>query len=217
MTDERWTGFENRCQRMLNRLVEAGILPEVLNAVEKVPRHLFVEEALRSRVYDEITLPIGESVSLLPPYTVARMVELLSGNQSAKGKKLLEIGTGCGYQTAIFSLYGFTETYSIESAQMLHEQAKRNLRAAGVLIPARLICADNQQGLPVVAPFDRIVITQDVAEIPAALLQQLAPDGRLVAPQLIENKRYLWLIEKIGSNYRETCITGFYDMKAESS
>lgn len=201
-----WTGFENRRRRMIERLARMGIGTRVLQAMDRVPRHLFVEEALQTRAYDEMSLPLGLGQTISQPYTVAKMTELLLGNPSQNMRRVLEIGTGCGYQTAVLLALDLPEIYSVERLRPLHERAKQHLRAAGLLARARMVCGDGYLGLPEVAPFDGILVTAAPAEIPLALLQQLAVGGRMVLPLDEGGVQYLWLIEKTPQGYRETCV-----------
>lgn len=206
MQGSHWIGFENRRERMIQRLAKMGIGNTVLEGMANVPRHLFVEEALRTRAYDEMSLPLGLGQTISQPYTVAKMTELLLGKHPEGIRKVLEIGTGCGYQTAVLLALGFQEVYSVERLRPLHERAKRHLRAAGLLAQARLACGDGYQGLPSVAPFDGILVTAAPNEIPLPLLQQLAVGGRMVLPLDEGGVQYLWLIEKTVQGYRETCV-----------
>lgn len=201
-----WTGFENRRRRMIERLARMGIGTRVLQAMDRVPRHLFVEEALQTRAYDEMSLPLGLGQTISQPYTVAKMTELLLGNPSQNMRRVLEIGTGCGYQTAVLLALDLPEIYSVERLRPLHERAKQHLRAAGLLAKARMVCGDGYLGLPEVAPFDGILVTAAPVEIPLALLQQLAVGGRMVLPLDEGGVQYLWLIEKTPQGYRETCV-----------
>lgn len=201
-----WTGFENRRRRMIERLARMGIGDYVLQAMSRVPRHLFVEEALQSRAYDEMSLPLGLGQTISQPYTVAKMTELLLGNAPQNMRRVLEIGTGCGYQTAVLLALELPEIYSVERLRPLHERAKQHLRSAGLLAKARTVCGDGYLGLPEVAPFDGILVTAAPAEIPIALLQQLAIGGRMVLPLDDGGIQYLWLIEKTPQGYRETCV-----------
>lgn len=201
-----WTGFENRRRRMIERLARMGIGTRVLQAMDRVPRHLFVEEALQTRAYDEMSLPLGLGQTISQPYTVAKMTELLLGGSSQNMRRVLEIGTGCGYQTAVLLALDLPEIYSVERLRPLHERAKQHLRSAGLLAKARTVCGDGYLGLPEVAPFDGILVTAAPAEIPLALLQQLAVGGRMVLPLDEGGVQYLWLIEKTPQGYRETCV-----------
>lgn len=202
-----WQGFAWRRERMVHRLMHMGIdNPAVLKAMASIPRHLFVEEALRSRAYDETALPIGLGQTISQPYTVAIMSQLLLADRHAGAEKILEIGTGSGYQTAILqSIYG-NNVYSIERIFELHQLAKRQLRSVGASL-VRLAYDDGYVGLPHEAPFDRIIVTAAAPEMPAALLQQLAIGGRMVLPlEEADGIQYLWLIEKTPHGYQETCV-----------
>ena len=116
MQESHWIGFENRRERMIERLASMGIGNTVLEAMANVPRHLFVEEALRTRAYDEMSLPLGLGQTISQPYTVAKMTELLLGKHAKNMNKVLEIGTGCGYQTAVLLALGLPEIYWIGPA-----------------------------------------------------------------------------------------------------
>lgn len=186
--------------RMSERLRQRGICDErVLMAMSQVPRHLFVDEALASRAYDDVSLPIGHGQTISQPFTVARMTELLITGR-APGR-ILEIGTGCGYQSAVLLQTG-AEVYSIERLGVLLEKARRNLRAAR-LIHARLLHGDGHAGLPETAPFDGIIMTCAASSIPALLLEQLAENGRMIMP-LGEQEQHLLLLEKTKSGIRQT-------------
>ncbi|MDO5686968.1 MAG: protein-L-isoaspartate(D-aspartate) O-methyltransferase [Neisseria sp.] len=200
------SAYALRCARMVERLRLMGIKSEhVLDAMHRTPRHLFVEEALRSRAYDDLSLPLGAGQTISQPYTVAKMTELLCGDALQMPRKVLEIGTGCGYQTAVLERAGIHEIYSIERIRDLHEIAKRNLRAARC-VRSRLKCGDGYLGLPVAAPFAGIIVTAAPKEVPLALLNQLAVGGRMVLPLDEGGKQFLWLIEKLPDGFRETCI-----------
>jgi protein-L-isoaspartate(D-aspartate) O-methyltransferase len=157
--------------------------PQVLGALETMPRHMFIEPALSSQAYADVSLPIGHNQTISQPYIVARMIELLKENGLLRGgqlQRVLEIGTGCGYQAAVLSCVA-QEVYSIERIKPLHELAKANLRP--LRIPnLRLHYGDGMLGLPQVAPFDGIILAAAGLEVPRALLEQLAIGARLVAP-----------------------------------
>jgi len=165
--------------RMLERLRAEGIRDEqVLAAMGSVPRHLFIDEALSSRAYEDTALPIGFGQTISQPYVVARMTEvLLEGRPPGR---LLEIGTGCGYQAAVLAQLA-REVYSVERIRALLERARANLRALR-LSNLRLSYGDGALGLERAAPFDSIVVAAAAPELPAALLRQLAPGGRMVLP-----------------------------------
>jgi protein-L-isoaspartate(D-aspartate) O-methyltransferase len=182
---------------MVARVAKQGVRDtKVLAALEAVPRHLFMEPALASQAYIDAALPIGYHQTISQPYIVARMIEAMRDN-SAGGvlKRVLEIGTGCGYQAAVLSVVA-TEVYSIERIKPLHELAKRNLRP--MRIPnIRLHYGDGMLGLPQVAPFDGIILAAAGLEVPQALLDQLTVGGRLIAP-VGGQRQVLQLIERIG-------------------
>jgi protein-L-isoaspartate(D-aspartate) O-methyltransferase len=152
---------------------------QVLAALETVPRHMFIEPALSSQAYADVSLPIGQNQTISQPYIVARMIELLKGSGHPL-RRVLEIGTGCGYQAAVLSCVA-QEVYSIERIKPLHELAKANLRPLRIA-NLRLQYGDGMLGLPQVAPFDGIILAAAGLEVPRALLEQLAIGARLVAP-----------------------------------
>ncbi|AEI77618.1 protein-L-isoaspartate O-methyltransferase Pcm [Cupriavidus necator N-1] len=165
------------------RLRAAGIRDErVLSAIATVPRHLFVEPGLASQAYEDAALPIGHQQTISKPSVVARMIELLREGLPADAplERVLEIGTGCGYQAAVLSQVA-REVFSIERIRPLHEQAKANLRP--LRVPnLRLHYGDGMLGLPQAAPFSAIILAAAGMEVPEALLEQLAIGGRLIAP-----------------------------------
>lgn len=166
--------------RMIDRLREKGIRnEEVLNAMARVPRHVFVEEALASRAYEDTALPLGLGQTISQPYIVARMIELLLDGRKTLGKTL-EIGAGCGYQAAVLAELT-SEVYAIERLSPLLEKAKANMRKLQQF-NVRLKHADGQFGLPEIAPFDSIIVAAAGAQVPAALFEQLAMGGRMVLP-----------------------------------
>ncbi|MBY4896203.1 protein-L-isoaspartate(D-aspartate) O-methyltransferase [Cupriavidus sp. AU9028] len=165
------------------RLRTGGIRDErVLQAVGTVPRHLFLEPGLASQAYEDAALPIGHQQTISKPSVVARMIELLRHGLAATESldRVLEIGTGCGYQAAVLSLVA-REVFSIERIRPLHEQAKANLRALR-LPNLRLHYGDGMLGLPQAAPFSSIILAAAGMEVPQALLDQLEIGGRLIAP-----------------------------------
>lgn len=200
--------FDWRRRNMVQRLAKMGIgRADVLAAMGNVPRHVFVEEALRSRAYDDMSLPLGLGQTISQPYTVAVMTQLMLGDAAAENfGPVLEIGTGCGYQTAVLQAVGLKQIYSVERLQALHEKAKHNLRTARLLGGTRLVCGDGYLGLPEVAPFNGILVTAAPAEVPLPLLQQLAVGGRMVIPLDEGGQQYLWLIEKTPHGFHETCV-----------
>ncbi|WP_439682892.1 Protein-L-isoaspartate O-methyltransferase [Cupriavidus oxalaticus] len=165
------------------RLRAGGIRDErVLSAIATVPRHLFVEPGLASQAYEDAALPIGHQQTISKPSVVARMIELLRDGLAADTplERVLEIGTGCGYQAAVLSQVA-REVFSIERIRPLHEQAKANLRP--LRVPnLRLHYGDGMLGLPQAAPFSAIILAAAGMEVPQALLEQLEVGGRLIAP-----------------------------------
>ncbi|MBQ5947476.1 protein-L-isoaspartate(D-aspartate) O-methyltransferase [Massilia sp. ST3] len=164
---------------MVARVARQGVLdPKVLAAMETVPRHLFIEPALSAQAYIDASLPIGHNQTISQPYIVARMIEAMrAGGQLGR---VLEIGTGCGYQAAVLSFVA-KEVYSIERIKPLHELAKTNLRPLRIS-NLRLQYGDGMLGMPQVAPFDGIILAAAGLEVPRALLEQLAIGAHLVAP-----------------------------------
>ena len=156
-----------------------GIADErVLRAMAEVARHLFVPPGQRAAAYEDHALPIGEGQTISQPYIVALMTAAL---KPAPGLRVLEVGTGSGYQAAVLAACG-TEVFSIERIAALHEAARANLEAAGYADRVRLALDDGSRGWPDEAPFDRILIAAATADVPAALWEQLEPGGILVAP-----------------------------------
>lgn len=181
---------------MVNRLSSKGVRDsKVLAAMEAVPRHFFVEPGLSGQAYADASLPIGHHQTISQPYIVARMIELLrNGGAANRLAKVLEIGTGCGYQAAVLSLVA-GEVYSVERIKPLHELAKRNLRP--LRIPnIRLHYGDGMLGLSQAAPFNGIILAAAGMHVPQALLDQLVIGGRLIAP-VGEQRQTLQLIERI--------------------
>ena len=164
---------------MLERLRTQGIKDEVvLAAMNDIPRHIFVDEALSSRAYEDISLPIGFGQTISQPYTVARMIELARAGRDIA--KALEIGTGCGYQAAVLSRVA-KEVYSVERIASLIAKARKNLRE--IRIPnAKVKYADGSMGMADFAPYDVIVMAAAATHIPQELLAQLDIGGRLVLP-----------------------------------
>ncbi len=186
--------------RMIDRLREQGIRDEhVLAAIAAVPRHVFVEEALASRAYEDTALPLGFSQTISQPYIVARMIEVLrSGRELGK---TLEIGAGCGYQAAVLAQLT-DEVYAVERIEPLLAKAKLNMRAIQQF-KVRLKHADGNLGLPEAAPFDTIIVAAAALRVPNALLQQLALGGRMLLP-LGAGDQYLLLVERRAEGYVET-------------
>jgi protein-L-isoaspartate(D-aspartate) O-methyltransferase len=164
---------------MVARVAGQGVRDQlVLAALEAVPRHLFIEPALSSQAYIDASLPIGHHQTISQPYIVARMIEAMRDGKTLN--RVLEIGTGCGYQAAVLARVAH-DVYSIERVKPLHELAKANLRSLR-LSNLRLHYGDGMLGLAQVAPFDGIILAAAGMEVPRALLEQLAIGARLVAP-----------------------------------
>ncbi len=188
---------------------------QVLEAIATVPRHAFVDEALDTRAYEDSALPIGHQQTISKPSVVARMVELLFKPKKELGK-VLEIGTGCGYQAAILSLVA-SELYSIERIRPLHDQARAKLRP--FRIPnLRLVYGDGIRGLPQAAPFDGIILAAAGLGIPDPLLDQLAIGGRLVAPVAkSEEEQQLVVVERVSSQrYQRTVLEEVFFVPLQS-
>lgn len=188
--------------RMIERLREQGIRDEVvLTAMQSVPRHIFVDEALASRAYEDTALPLGFGQTISSPYIVARMTELL--RDGGELGRVLEIGTGCGYQTAVLARVA-REVYSVERVGPLLMRARRNLRE--IRLPnVRVKHADGMTGLAEIAPFDGIIVAAAATHIPDALRAQLAPGGRLVLP-VGTQEQHLCLVKRDGDQFTETTL-----------
>ena len=186
--------------RMIERLRGQGIRDEVvLSAMGEVPRHLFVDEALASRAYEDIALPLGFGQTISSPHTVARMTELARAG-GALGK-VLEIGTGCGYQAAVLSRVA-KEVYSIERIAALLAKARKHFRE--LRMPnVRLRHGDGQTGMPEVAPFDAIVMTAAATHVPRELMDQLEVGGRMILPIAHGREQRLCVIERSQHGYIE--------------
>jgi protein-L-isoaspartate(D-aspartate) O-methyltransferase len=179
---------------MVARVASQGVRDQqVLAALQAVPRHLFIEPALSGQAYIDASLPIGHNQTISQPYIVGRMIEAM--REAGPLARVLEIGTGCGYQAAVLSVVA-TDVYSIERIKPLHELAKSNLRPLRIS-NIRLQYGDGMLGLPQVAPFDGIILAAAGLEVPRALLEQLAIGGRLVAPVGAQNQ-HLQRITRIG-------------------
>ena len=187
--------------RMVERLREQGIRDtRVLHAMGLVPRHIFLEQALANRAYDDTALPLGFGQTISQPYVVARMIEALRAGREELGKTL-EVGAGCGYQAAVLGTLS-KQVFAVERLAPLLAQARDNLRTAK-LSHVRLKHADGMAGLPEAAPFDTIVVAAAAATVPRALLDQLAPGGRLMLP-LGSQDQVLSLFEKTEQGVVET-------------
>lgn len=186
--------------RLITSLVEMGIKSEaVFTVIRNTPRHIFVDEALASRAYENTALPIGYNQTISQPYIVARMTEALLGNGGLGN--VLEIGTGCGYQTAILAQLA-TRVYSLERIDALLKKARANLNTLNIR-NVRLRHGDGNRGWPEHAPYDGIMVAAAPIGVPETLLQQLAINGRLVIPVGKSGDQKLLLITRTESGYEQ--------------
>jgi len=201
--------LSNRYQKQRTALVallrEKGIRDErVLGAIRTIPRHTFVDSALWIRSYEDIALPIGLDQTISQPYTVARQTELLD---LKAGQKVLEIGTGSGYQCAVLCELGLN-VYSIERHRPLHERSREHLRELGYR--PMLKCDDGTLGWSAYAPYDGIVVTAGAPVVPESLKSQLAPGGRLVIPVGDTSSQHMHVITRLGEDdFQEEILSGF--------
>jgi protein-L-isoaspartate(D-aspartate) O-methyltransferase len=173
---------------MVERLHTQGITDErVLSAMQIVPRHSFVDEALASRAYDDAALPIGHGQTISQPWVVARMIAAVC--ETELPTRVLEVGTGCGYQAAVMS-HVFPQVYSIERIRSLYDMAKDHLRSLH-LTKIRLSYGDGMAGLSSAAPFDAIVVAAAGLKIPQALMLQLRVGGLLIAPEGVASQKLI--------------------------
>lgn len=187
--------FNKRREALIDELVQKGIRDErVLKAFAEVPRHKFVDSALSNRAYEDSALPIEMGQTISQPFTVAKQTELM---EVEPGDKVLEIGTGSGYQAAILCVMG-TNVYSVERHQLLHDRAREILKDLDYR--AMLKCGDGTMGWSAYAPFDGIVVTAGAPVIPETLKNQLAVNGRLVIPVGDESKQAMYRITRHGED-----------------
>jgi protein-L-isoaspartate(D-aspartate) O-methyltransferase len=184
--------------RMVERLRAQGITAEeVLDVMNEVPRHIFVDDALASRAYEDIALPIGFGQSISQPYMVARMTELVWAARRPL-QKVLEIGSGCGYQTAVLAKLS-RDVYSIERLMPLLGKARGHLRELRIR-NVRLRHGDGHTGIPEAAPFDAIVVTAAATHVPETLKEQLAVGARMVMPMGIR-RQHLCVIQRTAKGF----------------
>ncbi len=184
------------------QLIPRGITdPAVLHAMNTVPRHLFVEDALQSQAYGDFPLPIGEGQTISQPYVVALMTQLLG----LKGKEnILEIGTGCGYQSAILATI-CERVYTIERIKALQARARMTFDRLHIFNILSKI-DDGTQGWPEYAPFDAIIVTAAGPKIPAPLVDQLADPGILVLPIGDRDSQTLTVVTNVDGEVSETAV-----------
>lgn len=203
-------------QRMVQKLAEQGVHdPWVLQAMGRVERHRFVETALAGQAYEDTSLPIGLGQTISKPNVVARMVELLRQGATGKLGRVLEIGTGCGYQAAVLS-HVATEVYSVERLRGLHEKAKKNLLPFR-LPNVHLILGDGMLGFPKGAPYAGIISAAGGQDVPAAWLAQLALGGWLVAPTVTAaGQQALVVIQKTTSGFDKQVLEAVHFVPLKS-
>lgn len=193
-------------QRLIERLTEKGIKDvRVLEAMRDTPRHLFLDEALASRAYEDLALPIGYQQTISQPYIVARMTEILIEDKKLEAQpieKALEVGTGCGYQAAILSRFS-KSVHSLERIKALHDKAAMNLKNLKIR-NVRLLFDDGSNFRDSSENYDAILFAAAPLEVPSYFLDKLNVGGRLVAPIGDREVQDLSLIKKIGKDKYET-------------
>ncbi|MDT8371244.1 MAG: protein-L-isoaspartate(D-aspartate) O-methyltransferase [Gammaproteobacteria bacterium] len=203
IADHRGIGMTSQRtrDRLIMRLQEQGIKnSHVLAVMRELPRHLFVDEALASRAYEDTALPIGHSQTISQPYIVARMTEILV--EGIPKSKVLEVGTGSGYQTAVLSRL-VERVFSVERIAPLQNQARERFYQMK-LNNIRLKHSDGSWGWPENAPYDAIIVTCAPEHVPEELLRQLAPGGRLVIPVGSSASQSLRVIDRNGNKFEQT-------------
>lgn len=190
--------------RLVKRLQDQGIEdPEVLQAIGSVPRHIFIDEALAHRAYEDSSLPIGNGQTISQPFMVALMTQTLCTRPRAR---VLEVGTGSGYQTAVLASQPHVgRIYSVERLAPLVARAEERLRAMRVQ-HVRLRHADGYLGWPEEGPFDGILVTAAPRQVPPALIEQLAEGGRLVVPVGTDNGQVLQIYDRTPEGLEVTTI-----------
>lgn len=205
--------------RMVQRLAASGIQsPKVLAAMGHVERHLFVDSALVNQAYEDTSLPIGLQQTISKPSVVSRMIELLEGAECARASglaRVLEIGTGCGYQAAVLGRVA-REVYSMERLRGLHEKARNNLRHLR-LTNVHLLFGDGMQGYGQGAPYAGIIAAAGGEAVPHAWLDQLAVGGRLVAPMVqASGQQALLVIDKTSHGFTESILEAVHFVPLKS-
>lgn len=189
--------------RLVRRLRDQGIQsPDVLEQIRNVPRHLFVDEALSSRAYEDTALPIGLGQTISQPFIVARMTEALLHN--FKGDIVLEIGTGCGYQTTVLSPL-VKKIYTVERIPELLRKTKKRLRQLDIYnVQYRL--GDGWEGWRKYGPYDGIIVAAAAEELPQKLLEQIAPGGRLVIPVGPPGRQELIMVTRANDRFEQESL-----------
>ncbi len=187
-------------KRLVEELRKKGITDaRILAAMQALPRHFFLPKGFEEQAYEDKPFPIDEGQTISQPYTVAYQTQLLGLRQ---GDKVLEVGTGSGYQAAILALMG-AKVYSLERIPALYRQATSLLKKLNIR-GVRTYLRDGFEGLPEYAPFDKILITAAAAKIPEKLLQQLKPGGRMVVPTGPPETQYMYVIDRLSANEYRT-------------
>jgi protein-L-isoaspartate(D-aspartate) O-methyltransferase len=193
-------------ERLIQRLVDQGVSDmAVLDVIRATPRHLFLDEAMAHRAYEDVALPIGFQQTLSQPYIVARMTELLLA--AGPRQRVLEIGTGSGYQTAVLAQL-VEEVYSVERIKPLQQKARQRLRKLK-LRNVHMNHADGGMGWSERGPFDGILATAAPERIPEDLLQQLAPGGRLVIP-VGGDSQHLQVVDRTHEGFETEIVEAVY-------
>lgn len=189
--------------RLVQRLRDHGIRSDaVLEQIRKVPRHLFVDEALASRAYEDTALPIGLGQTISQPWVVARMTEALL--EGFEGETVLEVGTGCGYQTAVMAPL-VKKIYTVERIPELLKKTRQRLRELDIY-NVQFRPGDGWEGWPKYAPYDGIIVTAAAPRIPEKLLEQLAPGGRMVIPVGPPGFQDLLLVTRKDDHFEEVSL-----------
>ncbi len=192
-------------KQLIQKIRQKGIHNiQVLEAMMRVPRHLFVESYLDAQAYEDRALPIESGQTISQPYTVAFQTQLL---QAKKGDKILEVGTGSGYQTAILLELG-CKVYSVERKKELYIRTRQILESLGY--KPQLFYGDGYKGKPTYGPFDKILITAGAPKVPEALLEQLKMNGRLVAPIGNTETQIMTTIDKVASDKFQKKTHGYF-------
>ena len=213
------SGFEATRRSMVSKLVALGLSdPQVRAAMQTVERHRFVDTALQGQAYEDTSLPIGLSQTISKPGVVARMLELLRNGRTESLGRVLEVGTGCGYQAAVLSLLA-REVYSIERLRGLHDKARDNLRFLR-LANVHLLFGDGMAGFAKGAPYAGIITAAGGEAIPAAWTDQLAVGGRLVAPVAVApgvaGPQALVVIDKTAQGLRQSVFEAVHFVPLKS-